>query len=136
MYVIDAARQHRDANGYHGLYRMARETQEVVCSCTAMERCAFMLGCEYGYLQPDGKIGPDNPEGANMNVKGITLQHLTTNNFGGLYNEDECDNGCTLGDLMPCSSCLVENCKPGYLQPDGSIGPDKLAATDIRRTAP
>lgn len=46
---------------------------------------------------------------------------LRANGYAGLYSgDDPC--GCTVGDLMPCDQTPT-NCRGGYRQPDGTIGP-------------
>jgi len=60
-------------------------------------------------------------------LKEIIVVYLRSHGCHGLHNKDECDKGCHVDDLFPCSS-FIENCKPGYLQPDGSIGSNKSEA--------
>ncbi|MBC3871501.1 hypothetical protein [Undibacterium oligocarboniphilum] len=70
-----------------------------------------------------------------MNVKTITIEHLTKNGFDGLFS-GEC--ACKTDDLFPCAYAGVECCQPGYLQAetppdfDFAIGPDKRTANTFK----
>ena len=63
-----------------------------------------------------------------MNVKQIVARALKAGGYDGLcnlepYQGDGC--GCKLGDLAPCGEPHWEDCRAGYLQADGTIGPGK-----------
>jgi len=60
-----------------------------------------------------------------IRVKNIVEQWLKEHNYDGLYSHD-C--GCRINDLMPCGSCGVERCEPGYEHSDGTIRPGKEEA--------
>lgn len=56
-----------------------------------------------------------------MTVSDIVEAYLREHGYDGLCNPDlEC--GCLLGDLMPCLSCDVNDCQPGYRGPDNPDG--------------
>lgn len=46
-----------------------------------------------------------------MTIHEILKSWLITNNYEGLYNDDDC--GCTVDFLIPCGSD-PSNCSPGY----------------------
>lgn len=50
-----------------------------------------------------------------MNIQTITLEYLKANGFDGLYNPGLC--ACKRDDLMPCDQPSIDECHPGYLQP-------------------
>ncbi|MDO8728513.1 MAG: hypothetical protein Q7K26_01330 [bacterium] len=70
-----------------------------------------------------------------MDVKKITIKHLTENGFDGLFS-DEC--GCKIDDLFPCGVAGVECCQPGYEQLetpqdfDFAIGSEKRFAKTLK----
>jgi hypothetical protein len=70
-----------------------------------------------------------------MDVKTITITHLTENGFDGLFSE-EC--ACKIDDLFPCGYAGVECCQPGYMQAetpsdfDFAIGPDRRLASTLK----
>ena len=56
----------------------------------------------------------------NPTVLEMVESYLKANGYDGLYYED-C--GCQADDLAPCSH-INENCRAGYLQTDGMVGPE------------
>ena len=63
------------------------------------------------------------------NVRSIVAAYLRENRFDGLWvawydDEDGISCDCTLEKLGNCGTFEMY-CHPGYLQPDGSIRPEK-----------
>jgi len=58
--------------------------------------------------------------GKNPTVLEMVETYLKAHGYDGLYYDD-C--GCRIGDLAPCSH-INENCRAGYLQTDGMVGPE------------
>lgn len=58
------------------------------------------------------------------NVREIITAYLTANGYDGLWADEDC--GCKLGhNFMPCDECGIGDCRPGYIQPDRNVGPEK-----------
>jgi len=70
-----------------------------------------------------------------MNAKEMFEEYLKDKGFNGLINKKE---GC-LCHIDKTPLCLIDGCEFGYLQEDGSIGPDKPkkreSLTDVRMAA-
>jgi len=50
---------------------------------------------------------------SNTTIGEVISVWLINNGYDGLYNPDLC--ACEAGDLFPCGSPDMSNCKPGYI---------------------